>query len=533
MRSALRSFTRSTLFALALLAPQTLVFAAEEVSYPDSFAEEMRLYPEAMGDFHFAISSEVELAQAYFDQGFQLMYAFAQVDAARSFREAQKADPDCAICYWGEAWSWGSYLNGPMTTANAPRAWIKLQQARQHIANATPKEADMIRALSARYIEDFDPTERRVQDEAYRDAMAALVEKYPYDLNIATLYGDSLFLLEQRRGYRSLDDPNVVRLHAALESVLERDISHPGACHLYIHATESTPTPELAEPCARLLGKSIPGASHINHMPSHTWNEMGLWPEAVKSNQIAWHSDQKAAFDEGFAIYPTHNLQMLFYAASMDGQGAVSIQAAKDLAKLNRDPSMYAQALVRFGRFDEVLEIEGRPSAEVNGAMFDFSVAYSKLKEGDRDSAVAMRAQLAELAETTTARYRFHDGKNIIAALAGILEGEIAWMDGNIEAAAAAFRKATEYYDAIDYDEPEPMPYSPRHWLGAAYIELGAYDQAIEEYERDLKDHPNNGWALFGIQQALAGKGESDESIDARLAKAWARSDIWLRSSKF
>ena len=198
-----------------------------------------------------------------------------------------------------------------MTTSDAPRAFAKLQEATERINEASQLEADMIQSLSARYIVDFDPAERRVQDQRYADTMAELYVKYPENLEIATLYADALFLLEERRGYRSLEDPNVIRLHGVLEDVLSKDLSHPGACHLYVHATESTPTPELAAPCAQHLGKSIPGASHINHMPSHTWNELGLWQEAIRANTLAWHSDQKAAGGEGFAIYPTHNLTMV------------------------------------------------------------------------------------------------------------------------------------------------------------------------------------------------------------------------------
>lgn len=227
---------------------------AQETEYPDSFNEPMQLFDKAMGDFHFPISSDSKLAQTYFDQGFQLMFSFAKDDAARSFQASHIADPECAICFWGEAWSWGSYLNGAMTTAQAPRAYSALQQALARIDSATPKEADMIRALQVRYIENFDPEERRVQDQAYANSMKELAAKYPDDLDIATLYGDALFLLEERRGYRDLNNPNVKRLHGVLLGVLEKDIRHPGACHLLVHATESTPTPELAAPCARYLG---------------------------------------------------------------------------------------------------------------------------------------------------------------------------------------------------------------------------------------------------------------------------------------
>ena len=235
--------------ALATLCcSMNMITIAEEIDYPDAFDEPMNLFNSAMGDFNFPISSDNEMAQAYFDQGFQLMYSFAKEDSARSFQASHTADPDCAICYWGEAWSWGSYLNGAMTAAQAPRAYNALQQALVRINNATAKEADMIRALAIRYVEDFDPEARRIQDQAYADSMGELSAKYPDDLDIATLYGESLFLLEERRGYRQLNDPNVTRLHNVLLSVLEKDIRHPGACHLLVHATESTSSPELGAP---------------------------------------------------------------------------------------------------------------------------------------------------------------------------------------------------------------------------------------------------------------------------------------------
>lgn len=520
------------LAALAIALSLPSLGSAQDVDYPESFSEPMPLYEEAMGDFHYPISSDNEKAQAYFDQGFQLMYAFAKEDSARSFRQAQIEDPDCAICYWGEAWAWGSYLNGAMTTAQAPRAYHKLQEAQARIDSASEKEADLIRALSVRYVEDYDPEQRRLQDQAYANAMAEVAAEYPEDLDIQTLYGDALFLLEERRGYRSLDDPNVQRLHGVLLGVLEQDIRHPGACHLLIHATESTPTPELAAPCARHLGDAIPGASHINHMPSHTWNELGLWHEAVRSNTLAWHSDQKAAFGRGFSIYPTHNLTMLYYAAAMGGESAAAIQASKDLAKLNGNTAMHAMALLRFGRFDEVLELDQEPNGEINKSMFDFSQGYAALKEGDMARARNTAEALNELTETTEARFRFHDGADIVGTLAGILDGEIAWTEGNIEAAAAAYRRAVDYYDNLNYDEPEPLPFSPRHWLGAAYLELDAYDRALEQYLMDLEEHPHNIWGLFGAQQALEALGESDEVIEQDLHEAMNYADIWMMSTK-
>ena len=519
-------------FVSFMLVFLSLSLSSQEIDYPESFDKPMKLFPEAMGNFNFPISSSSTLAQEYFNQGFQLMYAFAKEDAARSFRASHLADPNCAICWWGEAWAWGSYLNGAMTTTQAPRAYLALQESLKRLEHANQKEADMIETLKTRYVEDFKPQNRREQDQAYSDAMADLARKYPDDLNIVTLYADSLFLLEERRGYRSLDDQNVIRLHNVLLSVLDRDITHPGACHLLVHATESTPKPELAAPCAEHLGNSIPGASHINHMPSHTWNEMGLWQEAVRSNTIAWHSDQKAAYGKGFAIYPTHNLTMLYYAASMGGQSASAIQAAKDLAKLNGNTAMLSLALIRFGRFDEVLQLDSQPNGEINSSMYDFAKGYASLKQGNIDSARSIINSLWDLTNETTARFRFHDGKDIVGTMAGILEGELAWYEGNMEAAINSFKKATEYYDNLNYDEPEPLPFSPRHWLGAAYSEIGAYSNALEQYNTDLVEHPHNIWGLWGVREALANLDRNDPNINNELEKAFSFSDIWLPNTK-
>jgi hypothetical protein len=345
----------------------------------DRYTEPIAIYKTGLGSFTRPISSTNKEAQAFFDQGFQMMYSFAKAEAVRSFREAWKRDPQCAICYWGEAWAWGSYLNGPMNEDEAPHAYAAAQKALTLKARASEKERALIDAIAVRYVEKFDASKRVEQDRAYRDAMEKVAAKYPDDLDIVTLYADALFLLEPRRGTRDNSDPNVRRLHEVLEGILSRDLHHPGACHLYIHATESTVAPGRAEACAEFLGRSIPGASHMNHMPSHTWNEVGRWGDSVRANLEAWHSDQKAAIGEGFAIYPEHNLHMLLYAAAYDGQGAIAMRAGKDYAKLTGDTFYEVLTLVRFGRFDEVLEVTNRPKRDVQGGLCDFCQGYAHL----------------------------------------------------------------------------------------------------------------------------------------------------------
>ena len=153
----------------------------------------MPLLAEVTGDFHYPVSSDNELAQRYFDQGFQLMYGFAKMEAVRSFHASWQQDPDCAICYWGEAWAWGSYLNGAMTTAEAPRALAAARNALEKINNASPKEADMIQAIQVRYVEDYEPETRRVQDELYRDAAELAAKQRRKDTH-RKIFIDSGFL---------------------------------------------------------------------------------------------------------------------------------------------------------------------------------------------------------------------------------------------------------------------------------------------------------------------------------------------------
>ena len=499
----------------------------------DRYTEPIQIFTSGLGTFSKPMSSKNTEAQAFFDQGFQMMYAFAKPEAVRSFRESWKRDAECAICYWGEAWAWGSYLNAPMNAEESPSAYAAAQKAVSLKGRATAKERALIEAIAVRYVETFDAARRVEQDRAYAEAMQKVSAQYPDDLEIATLYADSLFLLEPRRGTRDVNDPNVHRLHVVLESILSRDVRHPGACHLYVHATESTIVPGRAESCAEFLGRSIPGASHINHMPSHTWNEVGRWGDSVRANLDAWHSDQKAAVGQGFAIYPEHNLHMLLYAASYDGQGAIAMRAGKDYTKLTGESFYEALTLIRFGRFDDVLEVRNRPTPDIQGGLWDFAQGYAHLKLGHVDFASLYLGRVKKAAETSTAGFRMHQAKQLLSIAAGILEGEIQRIAGDLAGAIASFQTAAAAQVALVYDEPEPLPFSAFHWLGAALIEAKRFDDAETAYRTELKDHPLNGWSLFGLQQALAGKGVKSPDVDADLARSWLRADTWIRASRF
>src|SRR3954466_4353778 len=145
----------------------------------ERYSEPIGIFENGLGTFTRPMSSKVKDAQAYFDQGFQMMYSFAKPEAVRSFREAWKRDPECAICYWGEAWAWGSYLNAPMTSEESPYAYAAIQKAVSLRAKATPEERAMIDAMAVRYVAKFDASTRIEQDRAYRDAMEKVAAAYP------------------------------------------------------------------------------------------------------------------------------------------------------------------------------------------------------------------------------------------------------------------------------------------------------------------------------------------------------------------
>jgi tetratricopeptide (TPR) repeat protein len=527
---------------VALAAPPSALVAQHDHAAPSEgpVTPEVPLLDAVLGDFGRSVATETPLAQRYFDQGMQMVYAFTLPVAIRSFEEAQRQDPSCAMCAWGEAQARGPFLNGRLTNANAVPAYEAAQRALALIDETDdPLEKALIRAMSIRYAEEHDPETRPMLDSAYSQAMAEVHRAYPNDLDVGALYAESLMLLNTERAFYRTSDPFVQSFHGVLEHVLAQDITHPGACHLYIHATEATDVAYKAEACADLLMTAVPGASHLNHMPSHTYNVIGRWGKAVRANAMAWRSDEKTAYGEGVSYAGTHNLHMLFYAGSMDGQGQVSAAAAEEYARqVNGGVFYHAMVLLRFGEFQKILALtDEAPEQPLQLGLWEFSRGYAHLRGGAADSAAVYLARVDEKAATLgdTVEMRNHSAEDLLGITGDILRGEILRGEGRLDEAITVFERAVETHDGLRYDEPEPLNFSARHWLGDALLEAGRYAEAERVYRGALEQHPDNGWSWFGLEKALRAQGKTAEADAAKadFDRAWARADIFITSSRF
>jgi tetratricopeptide (TPR) repeat protein len=510
--------------------------AGHEASAP---ADAVPLY-ETLGTLTRTITTDAPLAQRYFDQGLRLTYGFGHAEAVRSYRAALESDDGCAMCWWGVAWARGPYINAEMDSASAVEAFAAVQEAKRRASAGTEIERALIDAMATRYVAEPTDANRPGLDSAYAAAMRDVVRRFPYDLDAATLLAEALMVLRPWDQWTrdGRPQPGTEEVLAVLESVLGRDIGHPGACHLYIHAVEASLDPERAQPCAELLGAAIPGASHIPHMPSHIWMRIGRYGDGVRANQRAWHADLQAVQGQAVPIYPTHNLHMLLFAASMDGQSAVAWQAAKDLARISESNAFYVPlVLVRFGRWDDVMDLEDAPDDPFRRALWSYARGYAHLRSGVIDSARAHLAALeTTLAETgDSARFRGHRQSDLLGIARASLGADVAAADARWDDAVEHLRAAVPLEDSLEYDEPEPWIVPVRHVLGAVLLEAGRFAEAERAYREALSDHPENGWSLFGLERALRAQdrqAEADE-VRQRLDRAWSRADVWLRSSRF
>lgn len=536
------------LFALGTIAAG----AAEIESKP---AAKIPLF-DGLGAHRRAITTKSADAQTYFDQGLNFYFGFNHGAAIRSFEEAARLDPECAMAQWGIALAHGPHINFPLVPPPAAEAaWTALQAARKNAAGATPVERALIDALTKRYANP-QPEDRSGLDRAYADAMREVWRAFPRDADVGTLFAEAMMDLRPWDQWtpEGQPEPGTPEILATLDAVLKLDERHPFANHLYLHAVEASPHPERALAAADRLRDLQPALAHNVHMPSHIDIRVGRWENAIVANEKAVEADRRYRAVVGppkdfIVVYAAHNQHMLAYAAMMTGRRALARQHIDAMVaglpeEFLKEYAMVAEGfvampyevMVRFGEWDDILAAPDHPEwMPLTRALRRAARGIAWAAKGDVAGARAEQAAYEAAAKRVPADETLgNNPATAILAVAGpMLEGEILVRDGNPDAGVAKLRAAVAAEDALRYDEPPGWILPVRHSLGATLMNAGRFAEAESVYRADLARLPENGWSLYGLARSLEAQRKAKEAaqVAARFEKVWARADLRLTSS--
>lgn len=542
--------------ALAPLLLASLLAAGCSLSSSSRSDAEVSLHPD-FGTYARTVDTDDPDAQAWFDQGIQLLYGFNHDEAIRSFQRAAEIDPDCAMAWWGVAYANGLHINNPeMTEAQSQRGYEAAQEALARVDHADPVEQGLIRAVTTRYAWPV-PADRRPLDEAYAAAMERLWRQHRDDPDVGALYAESLMNLQPWDLWTHDGEPKgrTLEIVDVLERVLAMRPDHPGANHFYIHAVEASNDPERAVPAAERLGGLVPGSGHLVHMPSHVWLRLGRYDDASDANQRAMEADrryfERAPEPEFYGLYITHNIHFLTYAAMMEGRYDLAMESARRVER--QIPPKFLEkyitladgfmptsrtVMIRFGRWEEILDEPAPPSHRlVSSAMHHYARGVAHAALGRPADARREAAEFEAVASRITDEWIIGNNPavDVMAVARAMLEGETLFREGRYDEAFATLREGIAFEDALRYDEPPDWMVPVRHALGAMLISAGRPEEAEAVYREDLVRHPDNGWALLGLEQALRAAGGADPAelrrIADRRADAWRRADVRPTSS--
>jgi tetratricopeptide (TPR) repeat protein len=509
-----------------------------------------------LGKHVFPVTTKNKEAQLFINQGVNLSFAFNHAESARAFREAARLDPQLAMAYWGQALVLGPNINAGMDPNNEPMALEAIKKAQSLKSKASPREQAYIDALAERY--SGIAADRKPRDAAYAAAMRKLHESFPDDLDAAALYAESMMDLRPW-GYWSRDGQpyeGIADVVSVIEKVLDRNPLHPGALHLYIHLMESTEKVDKAEGAADRLLTLMPAAGHMVHMPAHIYQRVGRYADAARSNEMAIAADEDYITQcQAQGLYPMgyypHNIHFLWFAASADGRSKLAIDSSRKVASKIPDEALKQipllaifrvvpyYALTRFGKWDEMLK-EPEPAAfsPYSRGIWHYGRGVAFVAKGQLDAA---EQELTKINETLKdpmldqPLFSPNTGRAVLSIAPEVLAGEIAAAQKNYNDAIAHLERAVRLEDALVYTEPSEWHYPPRQALGAVLLEAGRPAEAETVYWADLKRNRNNGWSLFGLNQALRAQNKTADAtlVEARFKKAWERADMVPTNSRF
>jgi tetratricopeptide (TPR) repeat protein len=494
-----------------------------------------------LGAIHYKVSTKNADAQRYFDQGLRYIYAFNHEQAIASFRRATELDPDLALGYWGIALALGPNINLDVDPEREKQAFDTVHEALRHLDGASPKERDLIRALARRYSDKPDADLKALAVD-YSKAMGELHRKYPDDVDIGTLYAESLMDLRpwkfwSRDGKPAEGTEEIVRI---LEWAIAKRPDHTGANHYYIHAVEASKTPGRASKSAERLQTLAPAAGHLVHMPAHIFQRTGDYGAAARANEAGAKADRAFISKYGQdGIYPmmyyNHNLHFGAFSHAFAGRhadamrladevGEAAASMAKQMAEVDPMAATPLLILVRNGKWAEVLRAKDPGAGPMSTALWHFArgVAFAQL--GNANGAESEREAFEEgRGAFGDASMMFQSPPSRIAEIAShVLRGRIAAARGDLDAAIAAYRAGIAVEDQLNYNEPADWFYPVRESLGGTLLRAGRPKEAAEVFRQDLAINPKNPRSLFGLGET------GDAAARNAFAEAWKNADVKL-----
>jgi tetratricopeptide (TPR) repeat protein len=512
---------------------------------------------DGLGKVHLPITTSSPEAQRYFDQGLGFAYGFNHAAAIAAFREAQRLDPNCALCFWGEAMAHGPNINAPMDPRTTARAVGLALYANWLARKGTPAEQALTAAMVQRY-SSAPNADQNAMNAAYADAMLAAAAAHPDNDDIALLAAEAA--MDTRPwDYWTADKQPQPRLGEAVrlvETVYARNPDHPQAAHLYIHLMENGPDPKRAEAAAdRLASPLAPTAGHLVHMPAHIYYRLGRWQDSMRVNVDAARADEawiRASGDKGlvrYGYYP-HNVHFIVTSAQMAGDMATAMREARKLSAI-LDPKVSSQiawiqavnaapffTAAQFAAPAQILAMRA-PDARLPypTAMRHYAraVAFAQLR--NRAGFDRELARLGAMRQSAAFQPMVDQGvpaPDLLQIAESVARARWAAAGGDQAGAARLYREAIAVEDRVPYMEP-PYWYYPVHQsLGAALYRARRYDEAADAFTAALARTPNNGWALYGLAAAerARGRGLQAAAADAALKRAWAGNRQWLRMDR-
>lgn len=528
--------------------PQAVNSSLQQSVQDAQVAAEPRIY-EGFKGYSRSITAKSDEARRWFNQGIQLLYGYNHDEAIRSFERAAAEDTTCAMAWWGSAYARGLHINRPeMSAEQSKLARVAADKALAAIDDETPVERALIQAVSARY-EWPVPESRSHLDQAYADAMESVWHQFPMDPDVGALYAESLMNLQPWDLWTSAGKPKgrVLEILAVLEKVLTLHSNHPGANHLFIHAIEASPWPDLGIPAAERLQGLVPGSGHLVHMPSHIFIRVGRYADASAANERAIAADEAyfrlAPPPDFYSLYYMHNVHFLAYTAMMEGRFETARKAARRIQEeippaflrehvkiADAFPPTILHVFIRFGKWREIL-LEPQPDdwRLVSRLQTHYARCLALANLGRIAEAQAERELMDRVSEKLDESWLVGNNRatSVYAIARCMAEGEIAFHAGEHEQAYQHLRAGVFLEDQLAYDEPPGWVQPVRHALGALLLAGGHADEAEEVYREDLVRHPNNAWSLLGLQQSLEAQGRIEDSraMTARVQAAWSRAD--------